>query len=356
MNRPVRLYGRSLGNGSHAQVTRGFQHALTRAELLAGIVSLDTDDPPDTPQPGGATARHGIFTGPLSMLDAMERGTQHERRWALVAPNSNSVPLLLLNSIYRLCTDVIVPSQWAQEVMESLIDEVAVRVVPHGLHPDFKPTPPLRDFVADAFEDGHFVVAHLSTSDRQRKGTIELVRAWELLLKDDRLPPHARLDLILDLDAHARLTEWLADQSWEPQAVRLHPRVNLPPQDMARALSAAHLVCQPSRGEGFGLVPLEARACGVPVVATACTGHSEHLTDGAPGVVVVPHGRPAPIDDAPGAMAPAVTPDGIAGALLRAYEGWRDLNADAFAAAERVREQWSWEAQLAPFIRYLKGC
>ena len=62
------------------------------------------------------------------------------------------------------------------------------------------------------------------------------------------------------------------------------------------------------------------------------------------------------MDDAPGAMAPDVSVDAIAGALLRAYEGWRDLNADAFAAAEGVREQWSWKAQLAPFINYLKGC
>lgn len=352
----VRLYGRSRGYGSHAQVTRGFQHELTCAGALAGIVALDEDEPPDAPQPGGAAARHGVFTGPLGLLSEMQRAAQHERRWAMVAPNSSVVPGQLLQSLGRSCTDIIVPSSWAQQVMESLVTHVPVRVVPHGLNADFAPQSQMRDFVADAFEDGHFVVAHLSTTERQRKGTIELVRAWEQLWNDERLPSRARLDLILDMPAHTSLTEWMSDQAWEPPGVRLHARVNLAPKLMARALSSAHVVCQPSRGEGFGLVPLEARACGIPVVATACTGHSEHITDGLPGVVVVPHSALAPIDDAPGAMAPGVSVDAIAGALLRAYEGWRDLNADAFAAAERVREQWSWSAQLAPFINYLKGC
>ena len=47
--------------------------------------------------------------------------------------------------------------------------------------------------------------------------------------------------------------------------------------DMASYLGGFDLVCQPSRAEGFGLVPLEARACGVPVAATLCTGHADHM-------------------------------------------------------------------------------
>jgi glycosyltransferase involved in cell wall biosynthesis len=44
----------------------------------------------------------------------------------------------------------------------------------------------------------------------------------------------------------------------------------------------------PGRGEGFGIVYLEAMACGVPVVASALDGSREALLDGKLGVLVNP--------------------------------------------------------------------
>jgi glycosyltransferase involved in cell wall biosynthesis len=44
----------------------------------------------------------------------------------------------------------------------------------------------------------------------------------------------------------------------------------------------------PSRGEGFGIVFLEAMACGVPVVGSNIDGSVEALRDGILGIVVDP--------------------------------------------------------------------
>ena len=44
----------------------------------------------------------------------------------------------------------------------------------------------------------------------------------------------------------------------------------------------------PSRGEGFGFVFLEAMACGVPVVASACDGSREAVREGKLGAMVDP--------------------------------------------------------------------
>ncbi len=49
----------------------------------------------------------------------------------------------------------------------------------------------------------------------------------------------------------------------------------------------------PSSGEGFGIVVLEALACGLPVVASAADGTREAVRDGELGVVVDPKDQPA---------------------------------------------------------------
>jgi len=66
----------------------------------------------------------------------------------------------------------------------------------------------------------------------------------------------------------------------------------LPPQtgdDLARLYHAADLVAVPSHSESFGLVALEAQACGTPVVAAAVGGLVTAVRDGLSGLLVDGH-------------------------------------------------------------------
>jgi D-inositol-3-phosphate glycosyltransferase len=63
----------------------------------------------------------------------------------------------------------------------------------------------------------------------------------------------------------------------------------VPRTELADWYRAADLVCVPSYSESFGLVALEAQACGTPVVATAVGGLRTAVADGISGVLVDGH-------------------------------------------------------------------
>jgi glycosyltransferase involved in cell wall biosynthesis len=76
--------------------------------------------------------------------------------------------------------------------------------------------------------------------------------------------------------------------------LRRDPRVRLASGDPLPHLQRADVYVHPSFQDGYGYAPMEALACGVPVVVTEDTGMKEHVREGENGFVV-PTGSPAAI-------------------------------------------------------------
>lgn len=371
----ARLYGRVQGHGSLAVVTDGFRSVLEPEGLLAGLCPLDVHEAPEEESHAGASARHGIFTGALGQVgDLFKRGL-HQHCWIMVAPNSNRLPPDLVRLItgyaerFPRRVHLMAPSAWAADIVSKHFDGHSIGVVhavPHGVSEQYRVRQDISDQTRAAYEDtGAFRVMHFSTSDRQRKGTVELVQAWMSLKQSGTWASNAELLCVMDHLAQLALLDTLYERGLRvPPGVRIVERADLTPQAMAQNLSRAHLVCQPSRGEAFGLVPLEALCCGVPVAATPCTGHSEYYlgrvvgqptqSNVAPGFVTIPTGDFAPLDDLPGSVAPALDPADVEAALRLARSSWASLQQRAIEGAPLWQSNWSWKVSLGPFVELLR--
>ena len=85
---------------------------------------------------------------------------------------------------------------------------------------------------------------------------------------------------------------WLEDLAEKNGVSRhVHFLPGLSYSELAACYAACELFALPSSGEGFGLVYLEAMACGKPVIGGAHGGAPEIIEDGVTGYLV-PHGDP----------------------------------------------------------------
>ncbi|MEU8124815.1 glycosyltransferase [Spirillospora sp. NPDC049024] len=96
-------------------------------------------------------------------------------------------------------------------------------------------------------------------------------------------------------------------------------------EEVPPLLRSASLVVTLPWYEPFGMVPLEAMACGVPVVATAVGGHLDTVVDGVTGAVVPPR-----------------APERAADAIRRLLDDPAKRAAMGRAGGERAREHYSW--------------
>jgi glycosyltransferase involved in cell wall biosynthesis len=122
-----------------------------------------------------------------------------------------------------------------------------------------------------------------------RKGLDVLVDAWNLICSER---PDG--NLLLLLVGSGPNTSDLRDRVAANHRIMWIDRYVLDRRELWRFLSAADVYTLPSRHEGFAVAPIEAMACGLPVVAADASGVEDLLAGGEDGGgIIVPRGDPA---------------------------------------------------------------
>ena len=188
-----------------------------------------------------------------------------------------STRLVVPRSILRADVVVAVSESTADDIAEHFgMERGRIQVVPHGVSPRMRPMG--ADELADARRrlglPDRFIV-FVGTIE-PRKNLETLLDAW-VLMRD-------RPDLVV-------VGSW----GWRYEAVRekmarlgprLHHMESVDPDELPAIYNLARVLAHPAWYEGFGLPPLEAMACGTPVVVSAASSLPEVVSDA--GVLVPP--------------------------------------------------------------------
>jgi glycosyltransferase involved in cell wall biosynthesis len=193
--------------------------------------------------------------------------------------------------------------------------------------------------------------------DRIRSATAGTKRERSTLVYAGRLMPEKRLDLAIDALRHTTrsrpILKIIGDGPDRPRLealvreLRLNDRVRFigrlaSPDEVWREIACARVAVQPSSREGFGMFPLEALACGTPVI---CCESAESAVPDLIG------------DGERGYCAPA-TPASLAetiDTIMESDDMWERMSMNAIRFAEAYRWEMIGERMELLFSTVLDG-
>jgi phosphatidylinositol alpha-1,6-mannosyltransferase len=217
-----------------------------------------------------------VFTHGLEVWEPLgwPRGPSLRRANLIVAPSRDTAQHLI--SEQKICAEKIRRLAW-------------------GLDPEFEarlqgPISPSRPF---GFPGGGRIVLTVGRWDpaERYKGADTLICAWPRVLQ---VAPDAALVLVGDGKDRTRLEQLARESS---AADHIHFLSGLSQEALFACYAHCDVFALPSRGEGFGLVFLEAMANAKPVVGGAHGGTPDVIEDGVNGLLV-PHGEVAILSNA----------------------------------------------------------
>lgn len=200
--------------------------------------------------------------------------------------------------------------------------DVPMKVLPHGINPEHWP---IRDMQAPPSSDTVYRFLHIG-GDAPRKGALMVYDAFKNVFGDDE-------DVYLTLKGRKF--------NFNPKGRNITVLNELIPQDSLRSLyQSHHAMVYPTMGEGFGLVPFQAMATGMPTAVTNWSGPADFVHYGWPIDV---HYMTTPT------YAPHIGQwaqpkyENVCNWMFRFYENRKKYHQLAGMFARQIHEDWTWE-------------
>ena len=240
-----------------------------------------------------------------------------------------------------------VPSQWDKTVLIAHgLNSDHIQIVHEGVNPDiYHPYCRPQSSASDIFR--FFMCGKKET----RKGFDELLQGFQIAFgSDETTELHLKADYFWGGQAQAHAKQDELSHQIDGLGLRNVVPVSgaLSTSDMALLYNNYDAMIFPSRAEGWGLPLIEAIACGLPVISTYYSGHSEYLSAIDGQFVRLDH-QLQPIScpeflqhwKAGGQWAVA-SPDEIAKKLVFMKDNYGECQKNAMVASQTIRDHFSW--------------
>lgn len=221
---------------------------------------------------------------------------------------------------------LIVPSEHSKEIFERHGAEVPIRVVNYGLDGNEWP-------YHERVDDGVFRVV-LYGDLTSRKAPLEAIEAFQ-----QAFPTQADVEFVIKThDNQLGMGKIIGIPEFADKRIKVINEF-WPREHMRQLLKTADCFLWLSRGEGFGLPPLQAALSGVPVITTRHTGMAEYYNGNYFAGVDADTTSPAPLSGR--WFEPNI--NDAARALRHIYDNQKTSQIVAGKAAQYVRDNFSIE-------------
>lgn len=257
----------------------------------------------------------------------------------------------IINNTYERC---LVPCEVQRQAFIDSGVRRDVHVIPLGVNPDLLP------IVQNKESDGQFMFSTMGGPLTYRKGTDKVVEAFVKAFPAEQYP-----DVFLYLKTLPMQGLSVLPFDYNG-ALKKDKRIimcmdSFSPEDKVNKLFAqSDCFVFPSRGEGFGLPPMEAMCCGIPVIATPWSGIGDFFNDEVGYTVdyklidmpIQGYGYPEDLQ-APGQQWAEPNLDSLIAQMRYVYENRDKANKKALKAAKHIRDNWTNTHSAEKLVKYL---
>jgi glycosyltransferase involved in cell wall biosynthesis len=245
---------------------------------------------------------------------------------------STKVPKSWLYNMSQ-CDEIWTTSNFVKDVYIQNNVHTNIHVIPHGVSPDWE--------IFERELTGKFNFLHVG-GDSKRKNAQLVVDAFLELYEDD-----LDYQLILKYNnychAEVYINGSLVPAVNHPQIIGIPAVFEI--HDLIRLYHKCHCMVYPTSGEGFGLIPLEAMATGLPTIITNATGCTDYAQLGIPisATMIKADWHDHVYNDDTGYWA-SPNFDELLNAMKNVVNEYQEIADFALKSARTIHSEWSWGA------------
>lgn len=282
--------------------------------MVDALTALGVDVYPE--EPSGPWCEAAVFFTPPCHIGRWKRD---QRKVSFTMWETEHVPITFTENL-REFTTVVVPSQQNVRLFQERHDDV--RYCPLGIDP-----------VAWRYRPRHTIGNHfefLVQGAGDRKGIDIALSAFAKAFPE----------------RHYDVEPWLTVKNLSSNLTSVPKRVHivtgrLPLDGLVRLYADAHCFIAPSRGEGWGMMPLQAMAQGCPTILSDAHGHAEFSRFGIP--IDCTHSKAGFFLYGTAGTWWEPTEDQIVDAMREVYSNYEHHRLRAEHAAKLIHDEYTWE-------------